>query len=236
MRSNMLTAMAKMSGRDLGKLYMKDMATVLSLGTGAYTGDDFMTLVNKINRSDRHEFWGYHAAAGQIFHMTTIGWWIAATIRERVLIIEALLDGVRYASTEYATSRMAMYERLRHGDDDPWEMEVVARESADLLQKTFIDRAEGIAKHFEELSQSVKAHKALTAAMAVLAETVQIPEIASIPNDPMPNVESLNEWLRELKDPYRDIFPEIDMDSLEPSQEDIDAWITRANIEQLLSN
>ena len=48
-------------------------------------------------------------------------------------------------------------------------------------------------------------------------------------------IEILNESLRGLEEPYSEVFPEIDIDALEPSQEEIDSWIRWMDLPEMKS-
>jgi len=87
-----------------------------------------------------------------------------------------------------------------------------------------------VEKIYDGLNTLIRTHKTYVAAMAIMAETMQMPEIATIPHEVMTYVEQLNESLRKLEDPYREVFPEIDIDALDPSQEEIDDLVKRVSI------
>ncbi len=102
-------------------------------------------------------------------------------------------------------------------------------EKSNELQQLLLGRKADMEVIYDSLGSMIRMHRETSAAMKTIAEKMQTPEIASIPHDPMDYVERLNESLRELEDPYRDVFPEIDLDSLEPDQEEIDNWVTRVS-------
>ncbi len=234
MKSKLTTAMGKMNGRELGMLFFRDMVGLLTEGTEAYTLDEFTSLLTKADHRNRTEFLKYQIASSQLAQLSYIGWWTSALIRKNVLAIEALLGYVTLACVGHAVSKMVMLERLRHDlahddADAPWESEIVLREGADTIQKALLGRKADMEETYNCLNEFIKIHLAIAGAMAKLADVMDIPEIASIPNNPIVHVESLNKSIRDLEDPYREIFPEIDIDSLKPSQSDIDEWVTRVS-------
>jgi len=189
-------------------------------------------ILNKTDRGNISEFMNYTLATNQLAHLSHIGWWVSAMIRENVLRIVAMLGHVTLAVVGQAASQMVRLERLHHDLEhndlsDPWESETMLKEQFNELQQLLLGRKADIRVIYDSLDSTIRMHREISAAMKIIAEKMQTPEIASIPHDPMGYVEKLNESLRELEDPYRDVFPEIDLDSLEPGQEEIDDWVTR---------
>ena len=206
------------------------MVVLLTEGSGVYTADVFESLLSKADRRNRYEFWNYRIASSQLFCLVLISWWVSALIREHVLMIELLLSHVRLSCVVDTASHLMTLERLSHDlCGDPWESEEFLRGQTKKLTETILGRKEHLEEIYNDLNEFIKEHLAITGAMVELSKTMDMPEIASIPKNTMAWVETLNESVRKLEDPYREIFPEIDIDSLKPSQADIDEWVTRVS-------
>jgi len=234
-KSKIMAAMSKMNGTELGKLWLKDAAALLTKGVGAYTVDDFCSILSKADRSNRIAFVKYKSATTQLFLMSYLNWWGAAMIRENVFRIEALLGTVRLSIVVHVASDIAKVERIyrdqKSGDsDEPWESEIVFTEKYNEFREAVLGSKPEVEKIYDGLNTLIRTHKTYVAAMAIMAETMQMPEIATIPHEVMTYVEQLNESLRKLEDPYREVFPEIDIDALDPSQEEIDDLVKRVSI------
>jgi hypothetical protein len=202
---------------------------LLTEGNGVYTVDEFASLINKTDRSNVSEFRKYQAASSQLFHLITISRWVSALIREYVLRIQVAISCATLSCMGDAASKLMVAERLSHGIYDPWESEDFLREQAGTLRESLLGSKADVAEIYTNLSDFIRMHLAIKEAMASLAEIMQLPEIASTPNNPMVYVKELNKSLAKLESPYCDIFSEIDVSSLEPSQADIDEWVTRVS-------
>lgn len=235
MKSKIMAAMSKMNGTELGKLWLKDAATLLTKGAGVYTVDEFNSILSKTNRSNRIAFEEYSSVTGQLLHMAALSWWGSAMIRENVLKLEALLGTVRLAVVVHAASDIVKIERIyremKHEDaDEPWESEIGFTEGYTKIHEAILESKADVEEICDGLNSMIRTHKTYVEAMAIIAETMQMPEIASIPHHPMPYVEMLNESLSKLEDPYSEVFPEIDIDALEPDQQEIDDLVKRVSI------
>ena len=160
---------------------------------------------------------------------------IYTMIRENIFRLEALLGTVRLAVVVHAASDIVKIERIyhemKHEDaDEPWESEILLTERSDKIQEVVLESKPEVEKIYDALNSMIRTHKTYAAAMAIMAETMQMPEIATIPHGCMIYVEQLNESLRKLEDPYRDVFPEIDIDALEPDQQEIDDLVKRVSV------
>jgi len=187
MKSKLRTAMSKMSVRDLGRLYLKDAVALLVDGTAAYTTDEFSSALSRMDdrRRSMCQFMEYRHAASQLCLLTVFSRWVSTAIHEGILRIEAMMGYVSLSGVSYAASQLMVIERLSLDIHDPWDSEVILKEHSADVKEAILARKADIAEACSDLNTLIRMHLTITQAMVSLAEMLQMPEIASIPNNPM---------------------------------------------------
>ena len=132
MKSDISAAMSKMSGKDLGRLFLKDTVEVITGGTKAYTLDEFSSIANRLDRKNIFELMKYKHKETQLMLLTLTSYWVSAVIGEYILKIETLLGYVMLTCSGKDAGLMITFERLSHNpeDEQPWKYEKLLKEES----------------------------------------------------------------------------------------------------------
>jgi len=237
MEKRIKNLMDNMSGRDLGRLFMKDEIAALGGDSRVYSAEDFDAVFKKLDWPNRNEYTRYRNLLSHISTRMLYGWWLCNVIEKVTLKFDCILCITRLFHAFKMASLSLTFQRLSYGTPegdwrDPGEDEILLRDLSEQLKGSVPETREGIEELHNTLMAFAKEFLTFDAKMKALAEMLDMPEIASIVESPIHYVEKLKQDIEsELatlppNSPYRELLPEIDVSSLEPDTAEVENYIS----------
>jgi len=230
MRTDITSMMSKMSGKDLGRLFLKDCVTGLANGENAYSVEDFEAISHKLDSLNAREFNRYADIFRFIYGLTMTSWWVSSVIEIICLKFRVICELARRWEIYGAAADLMLCQRLFHDDEwvDPDESETLLRDQGKGLSEVILYNKVGYETLHNALTSYLKRYLSMEKALSLFAERLEIPELASVVISPLKHVKDLKEQLDGLSEdsPYLEIFPDIDAESLEPDPEDVERFMS----------
>jgi len=205
--------MSKLSGVELGKLFLKDTVSIMQGQGGIYSREDFQTAINRLG-TDRYEFNNYRAFReklvihGLLYQSArdTIDRYTISLTAFKVIIIDInVLVAIRQSLT---------FERLERGEVEPGETESAIRDRVINLMEFLIDCKDRISQIYAFIDAWLKLYFTCVDILKGISRRLELPELENVVSDDiLSQIAELNTWAAELPEEYKGIFQQVDIEN-----------------------
>lgn len=186
MKTDISNVMGKLTGAELGRLFLKDEIGIMAGISPTYSRDDFDKATAKMERTEVKKYLDCWHLSKELLIMCWIHWWSQAMLRKYVLHLD------RFRSFEI------LFELL---DDKGFELYENSKEQFNKLQTLITENIVTYLNSYELLKETANRF-GLPELEVIAGDISDVEEIINIVNE-----------LREIK-PYDNLFQAIDIEEL----------------------
>jgi hypothetical protein len=207
--------MAKLSGAELGKLFLKDTVSSMQGQDFTYSLQDWETYRNRLDRSERYRFNDYLHFCEKLEIHVFLCWNARDGLYREIVKLNTLKGLINKTETLEAIRQLLTCERIGRDETEPGDTESKLIDWVNKYNEALTDAKDGISQIYTAIAEWLKLYFTLMEVIKGLSKRMELPELETIiSDDTLSQIADLNTWAAELPEEYRDIFQTIDIDEL----------------------